>query len=957
VISKNFLKFFLFFLIASAPVQFAAAQETVELAKEEQEEIRSRVISQMKFYSDLMNIVVKKGIDPDEVQDFITTAFSPEQPLFYDSLTILEDDFYAIRADTLPAKDVSVGKYINDLFLFYSKSVDDNSISLYDYRFSRFGRKKYLYVNLFFQVRYRERHKDFSESYPVRKRIATFRIEKKGTDWMPSITGIYFYREKRPDGSIISPEEFELEYKPYVKERRVIHSTTENVLDTLSFDEKQRELLRKADSSYHEALNNQRLALDGERKKEEAYYLSIQKGDSLSAAGLFREAAEYYSDARSLKPFDFTARDKVREMMNLLDGSTEAPEEKLRKQKEFADLKYRIRDFEEALEAYRMVIKLSPEDGSAKERIAELEGILRKWSEIRAMYMDGSSKRASKAFSAEASSGKENPVFYFERARFHLHENERKKGISDLNKAISLHPGFRDALLLRADYYLREGNPASAVADYSSLISIEPGNASNHELKAQAHLAARDAEAAEKEYNLALKIEPDNPQYLSARAALFRQRKSYQDALASAEKALSLKPNFPSAHFQKGLTLLELGEEKAAGMSIQKARKLGLNQLQTAELDKIAGEYEKKAAQVEVAESTEAAISLLKKSLVFKPNSPPTCLRMAELYEKVGKPQDAVKAVDQAIFLREDLIPAYLLKGRIQVNSGEIESSLLTFNKVRKYDSKNLEAAMGLGKAFIRLQKYDSALVWFASVLSLRPDHPEALLNRGICHYKKENYVRASQDFELALREDSKLSEAYFFKGKVHKAYNRFVAAIEDFEKAARLGFNVFECHIEAGNGYEKLGKGAKAIEYYTKAIALNPEKAEAYLMRGMCRLKDEDINNAMADLDEGLKIDTSLSRGPYRTELGFIHLEFEDFERAEKCFTRALEFDRYQPRANFGMGICQFQKGEVSQAMRSFEQGFIPKKLDYAFIKKMPGIKKVLKNKEFKVLEDKYLN
>lgn len=903
-----------------------------------------------------MNIVVKKGIDPDEVQDFITTAFSPEQPLFYDSLTILEDDIYAIRADTLPAKDVSVGKYFNDLFLFYNKSMDDNSITLYDYRFGRFGRKKYLYVNLFFQVRYRERHRDFSESYPPRKRIATFRIEKRGSEWMPSITGISFYREKRPDGSIITSEEFEQEYKPYVKERRVIHSSADNSRDTLSFDDRQRELLRRADSTYREALNNERLALEGERKKEEAYRLFIQKGDSLSVAGSFKQAAEYYSDARSLKPFDILARDKVREMMGLLDGSSQTPEEKLRKQKEIADLKYRIRDFEEALEAYRIVIRLSPDDAGTKQRIGELENHLRKWSEIRAMYMEGSSKRASKSFSSEYTSSKENPDFYYERARYYFHENEKKKGIADLNKAISLHPGFRDALLLRAEYFLREGNPASAIADYSSLIIIEPGNSSNHDLKGQAHLAAKDGEAAEKEYNMALKIQPDNPQYLSAKAALFRQRKSYQDALASAEKALSLKPNFPSAHFQKGLTLLELGEEKAAAVSIQKARKLGLNQNQTSELDKLAAEYEQKASDAEKEGSPETAINLLKKSLIFKPNNPSTLLRLAQFYEKTGRPQDAIKAVDQAIFLKEDHIPAYLLKGRLLVNAGEIESSLSAFYKVRKYDSKNLEAAMGLGKSFIRLQQYDSALVWFASALKLRPDAPEALLNRGICHYKKENYVRASQDFELALRQDSRLSEACFYKGKVHKAYNRFESAIEDFEKAARLGFSVFECNIEIGNGYEKLGKGERAIEYYSKAIAVNPEKAEAYLMRGMCRLGEEDMKNAMADLDEGLKMDTSLSRGPYQIELGFIHLEFENFERAEKCFNRALAFDRYQPRANFGMGICQYQKGETGLAMRSFEQGFVSKKLDFAYIKKMPGIKKALKNKEFQALKDTYI-
>jgi hypothetical protein len=41
---------------------------------------------------------------------------------------------------------------------------------------------------------------------------------------------------------------------------------------------------------------------------------------------------------------------------------------------------------------------------------------------------------------------------------------------------------------------------------------------------------------------------------------------------------------------------------------------------------------------------------------------------------------------------------------------------------------------------------------------------------------------------------------------------------------------------------------------------------------------------------------------------------------------------------------------------MRSFEQGFVSKKLDYAEIKKMPAIKKILKNKQFQDLRESYV-
>ena len=111
-----------------------------------------------------------------------------------------------------------------------------------------------------------------------------------------------------------------------------------------------------------------------------------------------------------------------------------------------------------------------------------------------------------------------------------------------------------------------------------------------------------------------------------------------------------------------------------------------------------------------------------------------------------------------------------------------------------------------------------------------------------------------------------------------------------------------------------------------------------------------------MADLDEGLKIDTSLVLAPYRIELGYLCLEFEDFTKAESNFIKALLFDMYNPRANFGLGICEFQRGEIGVSMKSFEQALMVKKLEFAQIKKMPGIKKILKHEKFKELREIYL-
>ena len=933
----------------------AFSQQPAGLSRDEQEEIRALAVQRVQNLADWMNYVTQKGTTAEDVQDCISQIF--QEGLFYDSLVTLEDDLFALRADTLFPKDVTVPRYLNDWHFFYNKSMDGKSITFSDLRLSEFARKDHLFIRVYFQARYRERHRDFDQDFPARRRIATLRIEKKDEKWLATIAGISFYREKKPDGSLQTQADFEKEFRPFVKERKnKLPVFTTQSADSTDIIQAQLKLQREFDSLYADAVKTRLLSSEAQKRKEELYRRAVEKGDSLFQAGQYPEAIESYSEARAQKPFETWPRDKIRELGQLMKSPAENPALLLAARLEAADAKLKIRDYEEALQAYQLVLSMAPANDIAKEKVRSIDLILRRKAELRALYMAGSKKLASKAFSASAAAEKDNPDFYLERAKFYLHSGERKKALSDLNKAISLDGHFKDAFLLRAAFRLKEGELPLAVSDYTALQNIEPRNALHHELKARVLLAAKDPEAAEKEYSRALELEPENTEFLCAKADLLRKRKDMAEALALAEKALGLKPNFPPAHFQKGLILMEQGEEKAAGNSIQRARRLGLNQAQVQVLDDLAAGTEAQAMEEEKSDAPEKAIRLLRKSLVFRPANPQAWLSIARLNQKLNQTAEALKAVDQALFVREDFVPGYLLKGKLLLNAGEALAGTEPFYRARRYDRKNVEAALGLGKAYAGLQRLDSALVWFADVIRLDPGMAEAYLQRGICHFRKENYVRASQDFESALKNNSRMAEAHFYLGKVNKAYNRFDQAIDDFEEAAALGFIPYECFLEIGAAYEKLAKEEKAKQFYTKAIAVNPDKAEAYLLRGLCRLRDNEARDAMADLDEGLKIDTAIGRAPFRVELGFLCLQFDNSPKAEICFLKALSFDRYHPRANFGLGICQFHKGETGLAMRSFEQGLIAKKLDFQEIKKMPGMKKILKAEKFKELKETYL-
>jgi tetratricopeptide (TPR) repeat protein len=946
--------FFAFFQL-SLCVQLKA-QAISSVSREEHGMLKTQAVQRIQELEGWMQYISQKGTTSADVQDAI--AMIQENALFFDSLVTLEDDLFALRADTMFPRDVSVAQYINDLHLFYNKSTDGKSVVFSDLRLTDLIQKDYLYLKVFYLAKYRERHRDFDENYPVRRRVATIRLDKDGKDWKVRIAGVGFLKEKSADGRVISQEEFEKEFKPFAREpKNKLPSFKEAGGDSIEFTQIQLRLQREFDSLYAENVKSKLAESEALKRKEDLFKSALAKGDSLFSAGNFPEAIEAFTEARAQKPFETYPRDKIRELGKLMLDTKSNPAEVLKNQIAIARQKMRLRDYEAALEEFQVAAKLAPDDSLVRGEINQIDLMLRNRDQKRALYTGGNTRMALKAYEKEFSQNKENPDFYFERGRCYQLAGERKKALFDLSKAILLDANYRDALVFRSEIYLKENNYSDAIADYTALTVLDNTNPEHYFRKAIALQKNNDLDAAARFLDQAISMQPENPEYLVARATLYRLVKGFDDGLKLVDKAISIRSAYPDAYFEKGMILLEQGEEKEAALAILKARRLGLGQAQTKVLDDRAKEFENQAIVAEKQKAVEKALGLWKKYLIFKPNHPPVLLKIAELYSVLDQVSDALQLVNKALFYKADLVNGYLLKGDLLLRSGDGRASLEPFYKARKYDPKSPAASLGIGKSFAQFLNYDSAMIWFSESIRLEPDLAEAYLCRGVCHYQKENYVRALDDLEKAQKKDGKLAEAHFFKGLVFKAYKRFDEAIDELKDAISGGFRLYEANIEIGICFEKLEKNSRARQFYTNAIAQNRDLAPAYILKGMSNLKDGNRKEAMADLDEGLKIDTALSKADYRVELGYLHLEFEEPEKAEACFRKALDFDEFHPKGNFGLGVCLYNRREPDAALRYVEQALLAKKITASEIKELPGTKKIFKDKKYKELKNRYLD
>lgn len=200
-------------------------------------------------------------------------------------------------------------------------------------------------------------------------------------------------------------------------------------------------------------------------------------------------------------------------------------------------------------------------------------------------------------------------------------------------------------------------------------------------------------------------------------------------------------------------------------------------------------------------------------------------------YHNDGDDDRAVIAFTKAIRLNPDLAGAYVNRAAAYLRLGDLEAAISDCNEAVRLNSEDADAHMYRGIAYAYLGDFDPAIQDLTEAIRLDPSSVNAHTYRGASYYLVERYAAAVQDCVDAIR----LSGGYFLPAEICLSV------------IGKLGSPDFE-NSEA------------AIQDFSAAIEANPEAAAAYLFRGFAYRTLGDIEPAVRDIQEGLRLDPLLS-------------------------------------------------------------------------------------------------
>jgi len=296
-------------------------------------------------------------------------------------------------------------------------------------------------------------------------------------------------------------------------------------------------------------------------------------------------------------------------------------------------------------------------------------------------------------------------------------------------------------------------------------------------------------------------IEPDSTapdtgaaiEYIRRGITLQSQRR-YDEALASYDRAATLRPDDAHAFYNQGTVLLVLGRH-------------------------------------------EEALACFGRAISLDPLHAEAHMNRGLALQGLLRYEDSLASYDEAIALRPGWADAYNDRGTALHNLGRHEEALASHDQAAALNPECADACYNQGNALLSLQRHTEALARYDRAICLKPDHVDAGFNRGSALLNLGRYGEALASFErtAALRPDH--ADACYNQGIALMGLERHAEALSRLDRAICLKPDYADACTNRGNALRNLRRYDEARASYDRSIALQPGNAWACLNKAELEL------------------------------------------------------------------------------------------------------------------------
>lgn len=215
----------------------------------------------------------------------------------------------------------------------------------------------------------------------------------------------------------------------------------------------------------------------------------------------------------------------------------------------------------------------------------------------------------------------------------------------------------------------------------------------------------------------------------------------------------------------------------------------------------------------------------------------------------------AIEAFSGAVARKPDSMVAYLKRGSVYLDQGELDAALRDLRRAAEIDPSDPRPLELVGDVNVALGRADDAAEDYEAYVALDEQNARVLYKLGLARYRAGRPGAAVDSLRQALALDPALGEAYYVLGLVERDQHEFPAARASLEQSVRLSPASQTASREAlAEVYGLEGDFTKSINQLEALAALEPSRADRLVAVGLAQARAGRSDAAVTTLSRAVE-------------------------------------------------------------------------------------------------------
>lgn len=526
------------------------------------------------------------------------------------------------------------------------------------------------------------------------------------------------------------------------------------------------------------------------------------------------------------------------------------------------------------------------------------------------------------------------------------HLSNYADAMNDFKKAISLDPFSEDLHLAAGATLMHLNDYPNAVAEFDTALIINPENANAYISRGIAKRYLEDLDGALSDMNNAVYYDFFNIEAVVRRGMIELEREEYQAAMDDFNAALRMDGDNPLIYFQRAIAYLNLGDTIAALNDYERVNIIDQRNALT---------YFNRALIYSMLEDYDVALALYNKVIEINPDNIYGYFNRGILFYQMKQWDNAEDDFTKVIELFPDFIDAWMNRAVVKFEKNDIKGAeqdqwhakqIMAFvsedqanvdSLYNHYSKMDYNKIISFESDFIDGNRHKT-LVQFSDI-QIRPKGSFVINITNNSHYYLDATLsQISQnmrlDGKMAYVENDILDENHtsFVNDQVINSVDNlnlktFLNGIYNFEIFNyQKGESLFTSLLDDPVLGVYAGMNLAALQNAKAELIVNDHNYDNSIYITQKRASEIITTQEKPDYQQSLNTISAVlaknSRNPYVWyNLGNIHLQMQEFDKAVDDYTKAIQYDRNLAEAYYNRALTLLYLDKKSQAIKDLSK------------------------------------